>query len=114
LKVAFRFHRKGKAAWNCDDCRSGGLETKRNCGFLRPKGPVPKVPVWAQGDLWLEECPKPYISAESMGTIESYLVWKKFGGNPVETRPAKEVDGFLILDAEIAEEERRLWPHSRF
>jgi hypothetical protein len=90
------------------------LEIKRNCGFLRPTVSVPRGPVWAQGDLWLEECPKPYISAESLGIIERYLVWKKFGGNSVETRPAKEVDGFLTLDAEIAEEERRLCSHSRF
>ncbi len=82
------------------------MEIKRNCGFLRPEGLLPHRPVWAQGDLLLEECPKPYISADSLGIIESYLVWKKFGGSPVESRSAKEVDGFLTLDAEIAEEER--------
>ena len=54
----------------------------------------------------LNECPKPYISADSLGIMENYLVWKKFGGIPVESRLAKEVDGFLTLDAEIAEEER--------
>jgi hypothetical protein len=82
------------------------LEWKRNCGFLRLKGSVPRAAVWASGNLLLEECPKPYISGESLGIIEQYLVWRKFGGSPVERRPAKEVDGFLTLDAEIAEEER--------
>jgi hypothetical protein len=61
----------------------------------------------------LDECPKPYITAESMGIIESYLVWRRFGGKPVEQRWSKEVDGFLTLDAEIAEEERSNASHRR-
>jgi hypothetical protein len=79
---------------------------KRQCGFLRPAGSILGGPVWAQGDLLLNECPKPYITAESLGILETYLVWRKFGGKAVETRSAKEVDGFLTLDAEIADEER--------
>lgn len=106
LKVAFRFHRKGQAAWNCDECRKSGLEAKRNCAFLRTDASSVNRPVWAQGDLFLYECPKPYITSESLGIIESYLIWKKFGGNVTETHSAKEVDGFLILDAEVTEEER--------
>jgi len=79
---------------------------KRHCGFLRPAGVLAIGPVWAQGGLLLEECPKSYITGESLGILESYLVWRKFGGKPVETRSAKEVDGFLTLDAELAAEER--------
>jgi hypothetical protein len=79
---------------------------KRHCGFLRPVDLLPSGPVWAQGDLHLDECPKPYMTAESLGMLENYLVWKRFGGQPVEMRSAKEVDGFLVLDAEIAAEER--------
>ena len=82
------------------------MEKKRNCGFLRPAGGLAAGPVWAQGGLLLEECPKSYITGESLGILESYLVWRKFGGVPIETRGAKEVDGFLALDAELAAEER--------
>ena len=105
LKVAFHFLRESQAGWNCDECRKHGLERKRNCGFLLGQRENSSL-VWTRKRLALSECPKSYIRAQSVAWIESYGIWKRFGGTAVDVRTAREVQAFLILEAETAQEQR--------
>jgi hypothetical protein len=55
----------------------------------------------------LYECPRSYVTGCSATYLESYAVRKAYGGQPAETRSAKEIEAFVILDAEFAKEEAR-------
>jgi hypothetical protein len=68
----------------------------------RPE-PAPS-PVWARGGVGVFECPKSYITAESLTWIEEFHVRKLFGFGDVMSLPARAVDAFCALEREsIAE-----------
>jgi hypothetical protein len=67
---------------------------------------VPQIPVWARRNLVLFECPKSFVSGQSIAFVEAFALWKRFGRDAVERRTAREVEAFLILDSELAEETR--------
>jgi hypothetical protein len=132
LIVAFQFQFANQAAWRCDTCRSQGLETRRRCGWLVPNGGGRLTPslltraaqkrsehgqgaaattgdqhvVWARRGARATECPKSYISSESLAWIERYQAGRVFGFGDVLTLPARAVDAFCVLETEIAKEKR--------
>ena len=69
------------------------------------------APVWARKTLAIESCPKSYITAESEGLVEEFLVRRRLGGVGFEELSARQVEGFLILEQALGAEDqaRRRW-----
>jgi hypothetical protein len=61
-------------------------------------------PVWARADVATETCPKSYITAESVGLVEEFLVRRRLGGMKFEELTARQVEAFLILEKALAKE----------
>jgi len=62
------------------------------------------APVWARKTVATESCPKSYITAESEGLVEDFLVRRRLGGMRFEELSARQVEGFLILEQALAAE----------
>ena len=104
LTAAFHFQFANQAGWECGGCRRAGLEKRRRCGWMSgAKGGSERV-VWARKDVALTECPRSYISAESLAWVEEYLVRRRLGEVRVEELSAREAEAFLILEHEMAAE----------
>lgn len=101
LIVAFHFLRGDGARWECDACRSQGLEARRRCGFLPVERRGPKRIVWARGPAAADECPKSLVTAESIETLEKFFAWKAWGWRDPT---AREADAFLALEKELRAE----------
>lgn len=56
--------------------------------------------------MWLETCPKSYMSAESEALVEEFLVWRRLGGICLADLTARQVDAFVILEAEARRGQR--------
>lgn len=63
------------------------------------------APVWARKTVAIESCPKSYITAESEGLVEDFLVRRRLGGMRVGELSARQVEGFLVLEQALAAEE---------
>ena len=61
-------------------------------------------PVWARADVATEICPKSYITAESVGWVEEFLVRRRLGGIKPDGLTARQVEAFLILEKALARE----------
>lgn len=85
-------------------CRKSGLEKRRHCGWLGAESGGGGRPVWARADVALETCPKSYITAESVGLVEEFLVRRRLGGIKVDELTARQVEAFLILEKALAKE----------
>lgn len=66
------------------------------------KGP----PIWARGHVVLAVCPKSYITAESIGWVEEFLVRRRLSATNFAELSARQVDAFLVLENELAKELR--------
>jgi hypothetical protein len=60
--------------------------------------------VWARRNIALETCPVSYISAESLGMVEEFLVRRRLRTMPYEGLTSRQVEAFLILERELANE----------
>jgi hypothetical protein len=67
------------------------------------------APVWARKTVATESCPKSYITAESVGMVEDFLVRRRLGGMSFGELSVRQVEAFLILEEALAGEmaERR-------
>ena len=65
------------------------------------------APVWARKAVAIESCPKSYITAESEGLVEDFLVRRRLGGMNFGELSARQVEGFLILEQALSAELRR-------
>ena len=83
------------------------MERMRHCGFLSDEEDISSTPVWVRNDLILFECPKSYVSASSLGFLESYAVWKRHRGIYDAGWDARDTDAFTVLANEVSEEEKR-------
>jgi hypothetical protein len=111
LIVAFHFQSAnarfaGRAGWDCESCRRNGLEVKRRCGFL----PVaergePRI-VWGRGQVHAEECPKSFVTGDSLALLEEYFVRGRLGIPDSLETDARKTDAFLILRDQMEAEER--------
>jgi hypothetical protein len=52
----------------------------------------------------VESCPKSYITPESEGLVEEYLVRRRLGGLKFDELSARQVEAFLILEQACAAE----------
>ena len=84
-------------------CRRSGLEIKRRCGWLGVAG-LSGPPVWARKHIAVHSCPKSYIAAESLALVEDFFVRRSLGPTNFEALSAKQVEAFVILERELAEE----------
>jgi hypothetical protein len=64
----------------------------------------PRRPVWVRGRRVTEECPKSLITTDSVEAIEKFLVWTFSGRRGGEEFTAREIDAFVLLDAEYRAE----------
>ena len=60
--------------------------------------------MWLRGGLALDSCPKSYITAESEGMVEDFLVRRRLGGIDFRSLSARQVEGFLFLEQALTEE----------
>jgi hypothetical protein len=67
---------------------------------LKKKPTASPRPVWVRGGVAVSECPKSYISPESLTWLEEFQVRKLFGFGDVMNLPARVVDAFCTLEKE--------------
>jgi len=76
---------------------------KRRCGWIPRALETPERVVWARNSAATTECPKSFVTAQSMAWLEEYLVRRKLGQRGIDVLGAREVEAFLILEHELAE-----------
>jgi len=103
LIVAFHFLSGNQAGWKCEPCRRQGLEGTRRCGFIAEEQRGARRVVWARGRAATEECPRSWVTPESVVWVEWYFAWKSFGGGGLAALGAKEADVMLTLEKEWRE-----------
>lgn len=90
------------------------MERKRRCGWTAEAAAERSRPVWVsridvEGELRTAslECPVSYVRAESWTFLEDYFAHRNLGGGgTLEEWPARRVDAFLTLEAEMNKMER--------
>jgi len=82
-----------------------GLEVRRRCGWLKLPPDDNAPPVWARKMVASETCPKSYITAESLGLVEEFLVRQRLGVMSLAELTARQVAGFLILQQALTGED---------
>ena len=101
LIVAFHFLRSNPAAWKCDTCRKSGLEMTRRCGWAPAGRQTSPHVVWARGRISTDECPKPLITAQSIGWVEEFIAWKRLHlALPFDVN-VRQAEAFLILEEQL-------------
>jgi hypothetical protein len=111
LIVAFHFaiasrQSQTRIGWNCESCRRNGLEAKRRCGFLPSEERGEPRIVWGRGLAHTEECPKSFVTGESLALLEEFFVRRRLGIADSPDLEARKVDAFLILRDEMEREDR--------
>jgi hypothetical protein len=81
-----------------------GLEARRRCGWLTEGERGPRRVVWARRPVFLETCPRSYITAESTALVEAFTARKLVGGGDPAALPARTVDAFCVLENELRAE----------
>ena len=79
---------------------------KRRCGWLPGAQATLRRVVWARRKAATEECPRSFITGESLAWLEGFFAWKKLGGRPVEEMSGRQAQAFLLLERELAVEAR--------
>jgi len=80
---------------------------KRRCGWIPAAIETPSHVVWARGPVATDVCPKSMITAESIGWIEEYLIWKRLGLTLNLETNVRQVEAFLILEEQVLSERQR-------
>ncbi len=52
----------------------------------------------------IEECPRSYITAQSVAWLEAFYAWRLTGRQTLDDVPARQADAFLVLEGELMEE----------
>ena len=60
--------------------------------------------MWLRGTLAVDACPTSYITAESEGMVEDFLVRRRLGGIDFRSLNARQVEGFLLLEQALSAE----------
>lgn len=63
--------------------------------------------MWVRGGVSTLECPKSFVTAESIGWLEEFQIWKRLGYPNVTEMTARQVEAMLVLEAELMEEVKR-------
>ena len=63
--------------------------------------------VWARGRISTDECPQSLITAQSIGWVEEFLVWKRLRlALPFDVN-VRQAEAFLILEEQLDLEKQR-------
>jgi len=62
--------------------------------------------VWARRQVASDECPKSYITGDSMAWLELFNAWKRVGFPRPEEMNARDAHAVLILEQEMQEARR--------
>ncbi len=54
--------------------------------------------VWVRGRTATEECPKSFVTPQSVEWLEKFFAWKFAGAGALEALPARDADAFLALE----------------
>jgi len=81
------------------------MELKRRCGWIPAALETPEKVVWARKRVSTDQCPTSIVSAQSIGWIEQFHVWRRLGANYPGELSAREIEAFLILEQEAQAEE---------
>jgi hypothetical protein len=100
LIVAFHFQQGNPVAWECGACRKAGLELKRRCGWIPAAPDKPANVVWSRRNVVIDECPKSFITAQSLTWLEEFFIMRQFWQAHLYELPARQVEAFLILENE--------------
>jgi len=57
--------------------------------------------VWARGAVATDICPKSLITAQSLGWIEEYLIWKRLGLPLTADSNVRQIEAFLVLEEQV-------------
>ena len=61
--------------------------------------------MWARKTVAINSCPKSYITAESEGLVEEFLVRRRLNGINFGELSARQVEAFLVLEQALAAED---------
>lgn len=61
--------------------------------------------MWARGGAAVTQCPRSVVTAESLGLVEEFFVWKRVGAAFGELS-ARQVEAFVILENAMEQEKR--------
>jgi hypothetical protein len=53
-----------------------------------------------RGNVTAQECPKSFVTPESIERVEHFFASKYFGGRTTDDVGAREADAFLVLEQE--------------
>lgn len=67
---------------------------------------TPERVVWARKQAASCECPKSFITAQSLAWVEEFLVRRRLGRWDPDRAGAREMEAFLILERELTGERR--------
>jgi len=54
--------------------------------------------------VFLDTCPRSFVSAESIGLVEAFAAWKLVGSGDFASLPARTADAFCVLENELRAE----------
>ena len=73
----------------------------RRCGWAPTGQQTDPHVVWARGRVSTDECPKSLITAQSIGWVEEFLVWKRLGLALSFEVNVRQAEAFLILEEQL-------------
>ena len=82
------------------------MDVKRRCGFLPATQRGDSRIVWGRAQTHVDECPKSFITGQSLSMLEEFFVSRALGIPPSVALPARTVDAFLVLREQVDREER--------
>lgn len=78
---------------------------KRRCGFISEEERGVSQLVWLRGDLAIDECPKSYITPQSLYYLDLFSCKQMLAERSRDDLSAKEAEAFMILEAQWKTEE---------
>ena len=65
---------------------------------------APEGVVWGRKGVVCGACPRSYVTAESVGWLEEFLVRRQLGGVGSEAVSARKAEAFVVLQRELERE----------
>jgi hypothetical protein len=63
--------------------------------------------VWARRRVSTRECPRSFITGESVGWLEEFHAWRRLGYPDARSLTARQAEALLLLEDELSQEVRR-------
>jgi hypothetical protein len=70
---------------------------------VRDQKPAAERIVWARRNVSVQSCPKSFITAESLGMVDEFNLWKVSQGD-LSAKPARVAEAILLLESELRAE----------